>query len=60
MLCVIAICSLGQFILSVVNFVSFILPLGSDVEKQALWMEWFSAVQDKNSTVRRETELSFK
>lgn len=23
-------------------------------------MEWFSAAQDKNATVRRETELSFK
>lgn len=33
---------------------------GPDAEKQTLWVEWFSAVQDKNSTVRRETELSFK
>ncbi|CAH3184648.1 unnamed protein product [Porites evermanni] len=33
---------------------------GSDAEKQALWLEWFSAAQDKNATVRRETELSFK
>lgn len=33
---------------------------GSDSEKQTLWVEWFSAVQDKNSTVRREAELSFK
>ncbi|XP_078347337.1 uncharacterized protein LOC144632545 isoform X2 [Oculina patagonica] len=33
---------------------------GSDMEKKTLWVEWFSAVQDKNSTVRREAELSFK
>lgn len=33
---------------------------GSYAEKQTLWVEWFSTVQDKNSTVRREAELSFK
>jgi len=33
---------------------------GSDAEKRSLWMEWYSAVQGKNNTVRRETELSFK
>ena len=39
---------------------SYFLFQGSDAEKRALWLEWFSAVQDKNATVRRETELSFK
>lgn len=33
---------------------------GSDVERQALWLEWYSTAQEKNTTVRRETELSFK
>ena len=33
---------------------------GANAEKHTLWVEWFSAVQDKNSTIRRETELSFK
>ena len=39
---------------------SYFLFQGSDAEKRALWLEWFSAAQDKNATVRRETELSFK
>lgn len=30
------------------------------MERKALWLEWFSIAQEKNSTVRRETELSFK
>lgn len=33
---------------------------GSDVERQALLLEWYSTAQEKNTTVRRETELSFK
>ncbi|XP_068672655.1 uncharacterized protein [Montipora foliosa] len=33
---------------------------GTDMERKALWLEWFSIAQEKNSTVRRETELSFK
>ena len=39
---------------------SYLFFQGSDAEKRALWLEWFSAMQDKNATVRRETELSFK
>ena len=38
----------------------YFLFQGSDAEKRALWLEWFSAAQDKHATVRRETELSFK
>ena len=33
---------------------------GTDMERKALWLEWFSIAQEKNSTVRRETEVSFK
>ncbi|KXJ28604.1 F-actin-monooxygenase MICAL1 [Exaiptasia diaphana] len=33
---------------------------GNDLEKGQLWQEWFESERDKNSTFRREAELTFR
>ena len=33
---------------------------GPDSERRQLFLEWFEIVQDRNSAIRREAELTFK